>query len=75
MRDDDPAVGAPEVGAVVGGNLSFAAFTLAHAACGDGLIELRLGDRLLLEWCPACAVMATFLSPEGDPDPDDGSTV
>lgn len=46
-------------------NLSFAAFVLKHVGCGDELIELRIGERLLLEWCPACAVVETFGSPDG----------
>ena len=44
-------------------DVSFAAFTLIHTGCGDGLIEVRLGDRMLLEWCPACTVLETFVAP------------
>ena len=69
MRDEDLSVGVPEAGAVGACDLSFAAFSLAHAGCGDGVVELRLGDRFLLEWCPSCAVMATFVASEGDPGP------
>ena len=46
------------------GNLSFAAFSLAHAACGDDVLEVRVGERMLLEWCMACAVMEVFGSCE-----------
>jgi len=50
VSDDDP--------------LAFAVFSLTHAACGD-VVELRLGERCILEWCPTCAVMRTFFSPDG----------
>ena len=46
------------------GNLSFAAFSLAHAACGDEVLEVRIGERMLLEWCMSCAVMEVFGSSE-----------
>jgi hypothetical protein len=42
------------------GDLSFAVFSLAHAACGDDVLEVRIGDRMLLEWCTGCAVMEVF---------------
>ena len=42
------------------GELSFAVFSLAHAACGDDVLEVRIGERMLLEWCMACAVMEVF---------------
>jgi hypothetical protein len=42
------------------GELSFAVFSLEHAACGDELVEVRIGERMLLEWCMACAVMEVF---------------
>jgi hypothetical protein len=42
------------------GGLSFAAFSLAHAACGDDVLEVRVGEDTLLEWCMACAVMEIF---------------
>ena len=42
------------------GNLAFAAFSLAHAACGDDVLEVRIGEDALLEWCMACAVMRIF---------------
>ena len=44
--------------------LIFAAFSLAHAACGDHVLEVRVGERMLLEWCMACTVMEVFGSPE-----------
>jgi hypothetical protein len=47
-----------------GAGLSFAAFSFAHAECGEGVIELRLGERLLLGWCPSCAALDTFGSPD-----------
>jgi len=42
------------------GDLSFAVFSLAHAACGEDVLEVRVGERMLLEWCMACAVMEVF---------------
>jgi len=75
MREDDVPVAAPKAGVVGAGDLSFAAFSLAHAGCGDGVVELRLGDRLLLEWCPACASMATFGFPEDGGGPKSGVPV
>ena len=44
-------------------NLAFVAFTLFHSPCGDDVIELRLGEGLLLQWCLACAEMNTFVPP------------
>jgi hypothetical protein len=41
-------------------DLSFAAFSLEHAACGDDVLEVRLGEVALLEWCMACSVMMIF---------------
>lgn len=41
-------------------DLSFAAFSLEHAACGDDVLEVRVGEETLLEWCMACAVMMIF---------------
>jgi hypothetical protein len=46
------------------GELSFAVFSLVHAACGDDVLEVRIGKRMLLEWCMACAVMEVFGSCE-----------
>ena len=42
------------------GDLAFAAFSLTHAACGDDVLEVRIGEDTLLEWCMACAVMRIF---------------
>lgn len=42
--------------------MAFAAFALTHAACGDRVLELRLGERCLLEWCTDCAEMRAFIS-------------
>ena len=50
----------PEVGALDEGDLAFAAFSLTHAACGDDVLEVRIGEHALLEWCLACAVMRIF---------------
>jgi hypothetical protein len=44
--------------------LAFAAFALAHAACCD-VVELRIDERRILEWCPSCATVRTFVSPGG----------
>jgi hypothetical protein len=43
-----------------GADLSFAAFSLEHTACGDDVLEVRLGEDVLLEWCMACSVMMIF---------------
>jgi hypothetical protein len=42
------------------GDLAFAAFSLTHAACGDDVLEVRIGEHALLEWCMACAVIRIF---------------
>jgi hypothetical protein len=43
------------------GDLAFVVFSLTHAGCGEeGVIELRLGERSLLGWCPSCAALETF---------------
>ena len=58
IRDKRPEdIGVPD------DNLAFAAFTLSHSPCGDQVIELRLGEGLLLQWCLACADMNAFVSP------------
>jgi hypothetical protein len=49
-----------EVGTEDEGDLAFAAFSLAHAACGDDVLEVRIDEHTLLEWCEACAVMKIF---------------
>jgi hypothetical protein len=41
-------------------DLSFAVFSLVHAACGEDVLEVRVGDRMLLEWCVGCANMEVF---------------
>ena len=43
--------------------LAFAVFTLIHAVCGE-VVEVRVGERYILSWCPSCAAMRTFVSPE-----------
>lgn len=45
--------------------VAFAAFALNHAGCGDAVLELRLGERCILGWCPSCAAMRVFVSPAG----------
>jgi len=42
------------------GEFSFAVFSLAHAGCGDDVLEVRIGERMLLVWCMSCAVMEVF---------------
>ena len=44
--------------------LAFAAFALAHAACCD-VVELRIDEWRILEWCPSCATVRMFVSPGG----------
>ena len=44
--------------------LAFAVFALTHAACGD-VMEVRIGERCILGWCPSCATVRTFFSPDG----------
>ena len=41
-------------------DLSFAVFSLVHAACGEDVLEVRVGERMLLEWCVECANMEVF---------------
>ena len=42
-------------------DLAFIIFSLTHAGSGEeGVIELRLGERSLLGWCPSCALLQTF---------------
>jgi hypothetical protein len=62
VRYDVELVGPAE--ATGEGELSFAVFSLAHAACGDDVLEVRIGERMLLGWCMACAVMEVFGSCE-----------
>jgi len=44
--------------------LAFVVFALTHAACRD-VVEVRIGERCILGWCPWCATMGTFVSPDG----------
>ncbi len=44
--------------------LAFAVFALKHASCGD-VAEVRIGERCILGWCPSCATVRTFVSPDG----------
>jgi hypothetical protein len=60
MRYDVEPLDLSEAGTAGDVDLSFAAFSLAHAACGDDVLEVRLGEHTLLEWCMACAVMKIF---------------
>jgi hypothetical protein len=53
-----------EVESEGGRDLAFAVFSLAHAECGDDVLEVRIGERMLLEWCAGCAVMEVFGSGE-----------
>ena len=46
------------------GDLAFAAFSLTHAACGEDVLEVRIGEHALLEWCMACADMRIFMPSE-----------
>lgn len=39
---------------------AFALFVLKHARCDTGLIEVRVGERILIAWCPCCAVLGSF---------------
>jgi hypothetical protein len=60
VRYEVETVDGPEAENTGERNLSFAAFSLAHAACGDQVLEVRIGERMLLEWCMSCAVMEVF---------------
>ena len=64
LRYDVEAVHPVEAEILGEGDLSFAVFSLAHAACGDDVLEVRVGERMLLEWCMACSVMEVFGSCE-----------
>jgi hypothetical protein len=65
MRDDERELEPLRNRAGRVGDLSFAVFSLTHAGCGEeGAIELRLNERLLLGWCPSCAALETFGSPD-----------
>ena len=60
MRYDGHPLDSSEFGSLEEGDIAFAAFSLAHAACGDDVLEVRIGENALLEWCMACAVMRIF---------------
>lgn len=47
----------------MGDGLAFVAFTLYHSPCGDAVVEARLGEGSLLQWCLACADLRVFRSP------------
>ena len=61
---DVEMVDPPQVESAVERDLSFAVFSLAHAECGDDVLEVRIGEHMLLEWCAGCAVMEVFGSCE-----------
>ncbi|MBA2533752.1 MAG: hypothetical protein H0V21_01935 [Rubrobacter sp.] len=65
MRYDVDLADLSEAGTAAEGDLSFAAFSLEHAGCGDDVVEVRVGERTLLEWCMACHVMEIFGPGEG----------
>jgi hypothetical protein len=65
VRYDIEIVDGPEDENTRDEGLIFAAFSLAHAACGDHVLEVRVGERMLLAWCMACAVMEVFGPSEG----------
>ena len=60
MRYDVHPPDLPEVGPLEEGDLAFAAFSLTHAACGNDVLEVRIGENALLEWCMARADMRIF---------------
>ena len=60
VRYDVELVDPLEVETAGEGDFSFAVFSLAHAVCGDDVLEVRIGERMLLEWCMACAAMEVF---------------
>jgi hypothetical protein len=60
MRYDVELRAFSEAGSMEESDLAFAAFSLAHAECGDEVLEVRIGEHTLLEWCMACAVMKIF---------------
>ncbi len=61
MLDDEEGVETTRHDAGSAWDLAFIIFSLTHAGCGEeGVIEVRLGERSLLGWCPACAVLETF---------------
>ena len=69
MLDDEERVEITRNDAGGARDLAFIILRLTHAGCGEeGVIELRLGERLLLGWCPSCAALETFGSFDGCPE-------
>jgi hypothetical protein len=62
MRDLEERT--PPEDVVIDDPLAFAVFALRHAACGD-VMEVRIGERCILGWCPTCATVRTFFSSDG----------
>jgi hypothetical protein len=60
VRDYKGTFDLPVEDAESGWDPAFAVFVLSHARCDDELVEARIGERLLLAWCPRCAVLETF---------------
>jgi hypothetical protein len=60
MRDEEGSALFSE-DSVTDADLSFAVFILKHAGCGVS-VEIRLTEGLLLEWCPVCAALETFVA-------------
>ncbi len=61
MLDDEERVETTRNDAGSAGDLAFVIFSVTHADCGEErVIELRLGERSLLGWCPSCALLETF---------------
>ena len=68
LEDEERLVSTRNVAGSIG-DLAFIIFSLTHAGCGEeGVIELRLGERSLLGWCPSCAALETFGSFDGCPE-------
>lgn len=65
MRYEVDATGLPPLGTAGEADLSFAAFSLEHAGCGEDVLEVRIGEHTLLEWCLACSDMRIFGSDDG----------
>ena len=49
---------------VIDDPFAFAVFAMTRAACGD-VMEVRIGERCILGWCPSCTTVRTFFSPDG----------
>ena len=65
MREDKGRLDPQSEGPASSGDISFVVFSLAHAGWGEvGVTELRLGERWLLGWCPLCAALEIFGSPD-----------